>query len=91
MRNLLKRGMDTQDVEKVIKVLTMSGTVFGTQHGVPLGEAVKRSTEGLLLEISNLVDATRLTKNLKNVFEDYGKTIGKTGDELDRYEKILLL
>ena len=91
MRNLLKRGMDTQDVEKVIKVLTMSGTVFGTQHGVPLGEAVKRSTEGLLLEISNLVDATRLTKNLKNVFEDYGKTIGKTGDELDRYEKNLAI
>ena len=35
VRNLLKRGMDTKDVEKVIRVLTMSGTVFGTQHGVP--------------------------------------------------------
>ena len=91
VRNLLKRGMDTKDVEKVIRVLTMSGTVFGTQHGVPLGEAVKRSTEGLLLEISNLVDATRLTKNLKNVFEDYGKTIGKTGDQLDQYEKNLAI
>ena len=91
VRNLLKRGMDTKDVEKVIRVLTMSGTVFGTQHGVPLGEAVKRSTEGLLLEISNLVDATRLTKNLKDVFKDYGKTIGKTGDQLDQYEKNLAI
>lgn len=91
VRNLLKRGMDTKDVEKVIRVLTMSGTVFGTQHGVPLGEAVKRSTEGLLLELSNLVDATRLTKNLKNVFEDFAKTIGKTGDALDAHEKNLAI
>ena len=54
-------------------------------------EAVKRSTEGLLLELSNLVDATRLTKNLKNVFEDFAKTIGKTGDALDAHEKNLAI
>ncbi len=87
MRNLLKKGYSTSDAEKIIKILTMSGTVFGTQANMPLGEAVKRSTEGLLQEISRLVDATRLTKNLDQMWKDYAKTIHKSVDALTEHEK----
>mgnify|MGYP001574958566 FL=1 len=87
MRNLLKKGYNASEAEKIIKILTMSGTVFGTQANMPLGEAVKRSTEGLLQELSRLVDATRLTKNLDQMWKDYAKTINKTVDSLGEHEK----
>lgn len=89
MRNLLKSGKDLKQVETIIRTLVMSGTVIGTQGNIPLGMAVKRSTEGLLLGISNLIDATKLTKNLDQMYLDLSKSIDKSVDSFTEYDKNL--
>ena len=89
MRNLLKSGKSLSQVATIIETLIMSGTVFGTQGNMALGSAVKRSTEGILLGISNLMDATRLTKNLDQIYLDFSKTIKKNVDAFTEYDKSL--
>lgn len=87
MRNLLKKGYAPSQAEFIVSSLIKSGTVFGTQGGMPLAQAVRRATEGILQDLSTLTDATRLTKNLDKMWAAYAVTIGKTSDALDEHEK----
>ena len=87
MRNLLKKGYEPSQAEFIISSLIKSGTVFGTQGGMPLAQAVRRATEGILRDLSTLTDATRLTKNLDRMWASYAVTIGKTSDALNEHEK----
>lgn len=87
MRNLLKKGYAPSQAEFIVESLIKSGTVFGTQGGMPLAQAVRRATEGILQDLSTLTDATRLTQNLDKMWANYARTIGKTAKELDEYEK----
>lgn len=89
MRNLLKKGYTPEQAQTIISTLIKSGTVFGTQANMPLGEAVKRATEGILQDLSRLVDATRLTKNLDRIWADYARSIGQVAANLTDAERRL--
>ena len=92
MRNLLpKYGL--ADSIKLIEAIKTTGTVLGTQGGMPQGTALKRVTQGVAQWLSTLTDATLVTKNLDMMVQEYANTLRVNADALDenqRYHAVLL-
>jgi hypothetical protein len=86
MRNLLKI-YNLQDAVKMIQALKTTGIGLGTQHGMPLGEAIKRVTEGIKNWNSVLADATGVTENLDAMVKRYAGTLGVSAEKLSQAQK----
>jgi len=86
-KNLLMRGYDTSQIEKVLVALKNSAA-FGRQASLTLGMAVQSATEGLKNENSILVDNSGVTKNVTMMWKDYAASIGTTVGSLTKQQKI---
>ena len=86
-KNLLMRGYDTTQIEKVLIALKDSAS-FGRQSSLSLGQAVQSATEGLKNENSILVDNAGVTKNVAMMWKDYAASIGTTVGALTKQQKI---
>ena len=86
-KNLLARGYDTTQIEKVMTALK-DAAAFGRQSSYTLSGAVVSATEGLKNENSILVDNAGVTKNVAKMWEEYAASIGKTYNQLTQQEKI---
>lgn len=86
-KNLLARGYDTTQIEKVMTALK-DAAAFGRQSSYTLSGAVVSATEGLKNENSILVDNAGVTKNVAKMWEEYAASIGKTYNQLTQAEKI---
>lgn len=86
-KNLLLRGYDTSQIERVLTALKNSAA-FGRQASLTLGFAVQSATEGLKNENSILVDNAGVTKNVSLMWRDYAASIGTTVGVLTKEQKI---
>ena len=86
-KNLLARGYDTTQIEKVMTALK-DAAAFGRQSSYTLSGAVVSATEGLKNENSILVDNAGVTKNVAKMWEEYAASIGKSYNQLTQQEKI---
>ena len=85
-KNLLLRGYNTSEIEKVMNRLKDSAA-FGRQGSLTLGEAIRGATEGLKNENSILVDNAGVTKNVSMMWADYAKTLGVGVKSLTQAQK----
>ncbi|MBX3046974.1 MAG: hypothetical protein KF698_08270 [Anaerolineales bacterium] len=86
-KNLLLRGYDTSQIERVLTALKDSAA-FGRQGRLSMGEAIQSATEGLKNENSILVDNAGVTKNVSMMWRDYAASIGTTVGALTQQQKI---
>lgn len=86
-KNLASRGYTDVQIQKTLQALKDSAA-FGRQASYSLGEAVSTATEGLKNENSILVDNAGVTKNVAKMWEDYGKSIGVSSNDLTKAQKI---
>src|SRR5574337_315523 len=87
MRNLLKKGYNPEEAKNLLQYIKTTGVAFGTQNQMPLGEATRRVTEGILLDMPRLMDNTRAAKNLNEIWKDYASTLRMNADQLDEVQR----
>ena len=71
--------------ENIEKLMTIAKdfAVVNKKAGVDLEEALINLSEGIKLDLSRLMDASGLSKNLSNIYSDYANAINKDVSNFD--------
>jgi hypothetical protein len=86
LKNLLAAGLSMDKAILLIQGMTEQ-SIFNRQAHYSVAEAVIAATEGIRNENSILSDATGTTRNLAKMYEEYGKQIGVSYNEMTKAQK----
>jgi hypothetical protein len=85
-KNLVARGFNTAEIEKLMLVFK-DAAAFNRQSQFSIGEAVRKTSEGLRMENSLLTDSVGVQKNVAKMWEDYARSIGTSAQALTLAQK----
>ena len=89
-KNLSLRGFQAEQIEKLMTI-AKDFAVVNRKSGVTLESALENLTEGIKLDMSRLMDASGLSKNLSAIYSDYADKINKYVSDLSDNEKNLAI
>ncbi len=86
LKNLLATGLNIDQATELMTAFT-DAAAFNRQGTLKLGEAVVGATQGYKNQLSMLIDNAGITKNLKNMYDDYAASIGTSAGKLTELQK----
>jgi hypothetical protein len=89
-KNLALRGFDSSQIERLMTI-AKDFAVVNRKSGVTLESALENLTEGIKLDMSRLMDASGLSKNLSKIYSDYANKIGVYVSKLTEEQKRLAI